>query len=63
MRPPHRSGLAQKKGKCRLFIDQQQDFNNIALTNLGKRGLSFNEQEEVDEGKENIRAGIAGEWK
>ena len=56
----HSSGLAQKKNKARLFCNIDAEFPEVALTNLGKRGVGLNELEEVDEGRENVRTGVAG---
>jgi len=55
-----RSGLALKHGKARVFYDLDQEFSSVVLTNLGKKGAKYNELEEVDEGRENTRAAIAG---
>ena len=58
--PPYRSGLSDRKGKCRVFYGLDPDFPMVAVVSLGKRGVGFNELEEVDEGRENVRIGVAG---
>ena len=56
------SGLMSKKGgKCRVFYDVNDAFSSVAVVKLGKQGAAYNEAEEVHEGRENIRAGVAGE--
>ena len=54
------SGLADKKGKCRLFFGLDDEFSSLAVVSLGKKDAGFNKAEEIDEGKENIRIGVAG---
>ncbi|ESO10262.1 hypothetical protein HELRODRAFT_117043, partial [Helobdella robusta] len=53
------SGLAAKKGKCNLFVGLDAEYNNVVLTSLGKKGVGVNELEEIDEGKDNVRTGVA----
>lgn len=53
------SGLAVKKGKNRVFYGQDGDYSGVAVVSLGKQNAGYSELEEVDEGRENIRAGVA----
>ena len=54
-----RSGLAAKKGKCRIFYGQDKEFNGIAVVSIGKQNVGYNEYEEVEEGRENVRTAVA----
>ena len=54
-----RSGLG-KKGKTRVFYGLDPEYPSIAVVNLGKKGASFSELEELDEGRENVRKAVAG---
>ncbi|ELU18801.1 hypothetical protein CAPTEDRAFT_226733 [Capitella teleta] len=53
------SGLDHKKGKSRVFYGINESFPSIAVVSLGKKSAGFNELEEVDEKRENIRAAVA----
>ena len=53
--------MSKKGGKCRVFYDVNDAFSSVAVVKLGKQGAAYNEAEEVHEGRENIRAGVAGE--
>ncbi|KAI0221061.1 Cytosol aminopeptidase [Lamellibrachia satsuma] len=53
------SGLAAKKGKCRVFCGLDETYSNVAVVALGKKGLGYNELEEVDEGRENVRSAVS----
>ncbi|KAJ9583054.1 hypothetical protein L9F63_022596, partial [Diploptera punctata] len=44
-----------KKGKSQIFYNIQKEFPVVAVVGLGKENAGYNEQEEIDEGKENIR--------
>ena len=53
------SGLAAKKGKCRVFYGQDEEHGGIAVVSLGKQNAGYNELEEVDEGRENVRTAVS----
>ena len=53
------SGLASKKGKSRVFYDQHEEYGGIAVVSLGKQNAGYNELEELDEGRENVRTAVA----
>ena len=55
-----RSGLADKKGKVRVFYGLDADFGSVAVVSLGKQGAGYNAGEEIEEGKENVRIAVAG---
>ena len=55
----HRSGLAAKKGKCRTFYGQVKEYSAIAVVSIGKQNAGYNELEEVDEGRENVRTAVS----
>ena len=56
----YRSGLAAKKGKCRVFCGLDETYSNVAVVALGKKGIGYSEVEELDEGRENVRAAVSG---
>ena len=51
-----------KKGKSQVFYNLQQKFPVVAVVGLGKQDSSFNEEEQIDEGKENIRVAASGKF-
>jgi len=53
------SGLADKKGKVRVFYGLDSEFGSVAVVSLGKQGAGYNAAEEVEEGKENVRIAVA----
>ena len=53
------SGLASKKGKSRVFYDAHEEYGGIAIVSLGKQSAGFNELEELEEGRENVRTAVA----
>ncbi|KAL5017584.1 hypothetical protein ScPMuIL_007173 [Solemya velum] len=53
------AGKKIKKGKSRLFYDLHPDFPVVAVGCLGRRGIGYNEAEQVEEGRENIRTAIS----
>lgn len=55
-----RSGLAEKKGKVRVFYGLDEDFPSVAVSTIGKEGLGFNCSEDIDEAKESVRLAAAG---
>lgn len=38
----------------------EQDFSSVVVVGLGKKGVGVDDQENWHEGKENIRAAVAG---
>ena len=46
-----------------MFYGLDGEYNSVAVTNLGKRNAGFNELEQIEEGRENIRAAVAGKAK
>ncbi|ESO98387.1 hypothetical protein LOTGIDRAFT_231435 [Lottia gigantea] len=53
-------GKKLKTGKNRVLYDINDEYTSVAVVNLGKHGVKFNKHEELEEGKENIRAAVAG---
>lgn len=49
-----------KKGKGQVFYHLGSQFPVIAVVGLGKNGCSYNEQENIDEGQENVRIAASG---
>lgn len=49
------AGPGVKKGKSQIFYNLQKQFPVVAVVGLGKEDAAYNEQEEIDESKENIR--------
>lgn len=49
------AGPGVKKGKGQVFYNLGSQFPVIAVVGLGKNDCSYNEQEDIDEGQENIR--------
>ena len=50
----------EKKGKGRVFYGLDANYGAVSVVSLGKRGLGFDETEQLDERRENIRSAIAG---
>ncbi|XP_066906539.1 cytosol aminopeptidase isoform X2 [Halyomorpha halys] len=50
-------GSGLKKGEARVFTNISPEFYAIAVAGLGKEGIGYNEMEELDYNKENIRVG------
>lgn len=55
-----RSGVSKKIGDSRLFYGLHADYPSVAVVSLGKKDVGYNEQEELDEGRENIRVAVGG---
>jgi hypothetical protein len=55
-----RAGPGVKKGKGQVFYNLGSQFPVIAVVGLGKNGCSYNEQEDIDEGQENVRIAASG---
>ncbi|XP_014661551.1 PREDICTED: cytosol aminopeptidase-like isoform X2 [Priapulus caudatus] len=53
------AGPTLKKGKRRIFYNLEE-YQCVSVVGLGKHGIKFNELEEKDEAKENIRTAVAG---
>lgn len=53
------SGLAEKKGKSRVFYGLDEEYSSVAVVSLGKRGAGFCEQEQLDLGRDNVRTAVA----
>jgi len=49
-----------KKGRGQVFYHLGSQFPVIAVVGLGKNGCSYNEQEDIDEGQENVRIAASG---
>jgi hypothetical protein len=49
-----------KKGKGQVFYHLGSQFPVIAIVGLGKNGCSYDEQEDIDEGQENVRIAASG---
>ncbi|KAK3607322.1 hypothetical protein CHS0354_018806 [Potamilus streckersoni] len=49
-----------KKGGHRVLFDNNAGFSSIAVCCVGKMGAGFNEQEQLDEWRDNIRTAVAG---
>lgn len=58
---PYRSGLDHKKGKARVFYGVDETYPSIAVISLGKKSAAYNASEEIEEGRENVRAAVACE--
>ena len=43
-----------------MFCGLDETYSNVAVVALGKKGLGYNELEEVDEGRENVRSAVSG---
>ncbi|RWS13937.1 aminopeptidase-like protein 3, partial [Dinothrombium tinctorium] len=48
-----------KKGKSRLYYDLSSDYDVVSLIGLGSETAGYNENEEVEENRENVRAAVA----
>jgi hypothetical protein len=44
-----------KQGKGQVFYNLGSEFPVIAVVGLGKDDADYNEQEDIDEGRENVR--------
>ncbi|XP_038071001.1 cytosol aminopeptidase-like [Patiria miniata] len=53
------AGPTVKQGKAKILYDVNQDFSSVAVVGLGKQSAGYNNVEQVNEAKENIRAAIA----
>ncbi|XP_072025837.1 cytosol aminopeptidase-like [Amphiura filiformis] len=53
------AGPTVKKGKTKLLYGVHEDYNSVAVVGLGKATAGYDEDEEVDTKKENIRAAVA----
>lgn len=54
-----RSCPVPRRGEIRILYNVENDFMAIAVVGLGKECLGYNAAEEIDEGKEAVRAGAA----
>ncbi|XP_014241218.1 cytosol aminopeptidase-like [Cimex lectularius] len=52
-------GTDIKAGTCQVFANVSNDFNTVAVSNIGNEGVGYNELEKLDECKENIRVAAA----
>ena len=58
-----RAGPKIKKAETRLFWNlDDSEYTGVAIVGLGKKDAGYNEQEEVHEGKENVREAAAGSY-
>ena len=53
--------MAEEKGKSRIFYGLDDTYDSIAVVSLGKGDKSYNDIEEIDEDRENVRAAVAGQ--
>ncbi|XP_071793607.1 cytosol aminopeptidase-like [Asterias amurensis] len=54
------AGPTIKQGKTKILYDiKQDDFSSVAVVGLGKQSAGLSESEQINEGKENIRAAVA----
>jgi hypothetical protein len=53
------SGPNLKKGKSRLFFGLP-GYSAVAVSGLGKKGLGYNEQEDINDALEAIRTAASG---
>ncbi|PSN44772.1 Cytosol aminopeptidase, partial [Blattella germanica] len=53
------AGPGIKKGNGQVFYNLKQQFPVVAVVGLGKENSSYNENEEIDEGSENVRIAAA----
>lgn len=49
------AGPITDKGKARTFYNLSAEFPAVTIVSLGKKGLAFNEEEQLNEGKEAVR--------
>ncbi|KAL3865077.1 hypothetical protein ACJMK2_006710 [Sinanodonta woodiana] len=49
-----------KKGDNRVLFDNNAGFSSVVVCCVGKKEAGFNEQEQLDEGRDNIRTAVAG---
>ncbi|XP_035825586.1 cytosol aminopeptidase [Aplysia californica] len=54
------AGKKLKCGKSRVLYGLDESFPAVAVANLGKQDVGFDENEQLDQGKENVRAAVAG---
>ncbi|XP_075222712.1 cytosol aminopeptidase-like isoform X2 [Lycorma delicatula] len=59
MKHLHLAGPGLKKGTARIFYNLSPAHEIVAAVGLGKHSLGFNEQEEIEEGKEAVRSAAA----
>jgi len=59
------SGLAAKAktGACRVFYGVDPEYSAVAVVCLGKQDAGYNEQEELNEARENVRVAVASAMK
>ena len=43
-----------------MLYGLDEEYPSIAVVSLGKKGTGYNELEELDEGRENVRRAVAG---
>ena len=43
-----------------MFYGLHPNFPAVAMVNLGRRDATYNEQEELDEARENVRVAVGG---
>src|SRR6266487_2888155 len=48
-----------KKAKCRIFYDLNDQYPLVSVVGLGPHNATYNELEEVDEDRENVRNAVA----
>ncbi|RZF41136.1 hypothetical protein LSTR_LSTR010788 [Laodelphax striatellus] len=53
------AGPGLKQGKCRVFYKLHKNHDIIAVVGLGKKSLTYNEMEDIDEKKEAVRIAAA----
>ena len=46
-----------------MFYGLDPEYSSVAVVSLGKKGAGYNEMEEVDESRENVRTAVAGMFK
>lgn len=56
-----RAGRKLKTGKSRVLYGLDGNYSAVAVANLGKQDVGYDEVEQLDQGKENIRAAVASE--
>ncbi|XP_013778400.1 cytosol aminopeptidase-like [Limulus polyphemus] len=54
------SGSSLKKGKNRIFYGLDKEYPCVSVVGLGPKNAGFNELEEIEEQRENIRIGVSG---
>ena len=48
-----------KKAKSRVFYGIDNTYTGVAVVKIGKRDQGYNELEEIEEGRENVRLAVA----